>query len=153
MSLIDLIIIGGGNAGSRLAKQCTERGLSVSVIALNPPSALPAEVSIIPGRGVLSHSRFVSVLNPDTGDESQILEANAVALATGRPRTDHNSKMQGASKYGIQVNSDGRYLCDANGNTGAPGVFAYGTCASIPTPHIIETIVAYCATLKAKEQV
>lgn len=153
MQFTDLIIIGGGEAGCQLANNCNERGLAVSVIALNPPSALPAEVKIIRGRGVLSHSGFVSVLNPDTGDEIQILEANALALATGRPQADHKSKMQGVSKYGIQVDSDGLFLCDATGMTGAPGIFAYGPCASVSSPHIYDSVAAHCAAKKANEQV
>jgi len=124
-----------------------EAGLEIVVIeqSTDKPDNWPSEWIV--GRGVISGTGLVSVLDPKTGDERQVIPARAIVLTVGEiDPADPLSKMLGVTKYGVEMNADGKTVkVDNTGQTRAAGIFASGGVASGSTPYILEALSSYCS--------
>jgi len=145
--LIDVAIIGGGYAGTAIARRCMEAGLDVAIVeqSFAKPDNWPT--AWVVGRGVVSGPGMVTVLDPGTGDERQVIPARAIVLAIGQiDPTDPSAKMLGITKFGAELSPDGKSIdVDNSGRTRADGVFASGGVASGNTPYLQEALSNYCS--------
>lgn len=143
---MDVVVIGGGHAGLIVSKACIDAGLQVAVIDLSGVAPDGFAADWISGRGVVSDRGMVAVLDPETADERRVVPTKAIVLAVGQLEPENLPKrVLGITKLGVELTADGRsIICNSRGETRADGVFAIGSCASSPTPHIAEAIVSYC---------
>ena len=152
--MIDVAIIGGGHAGTAIAGRCMEAGLDVSVIeqAFAKPDNWPT--AWVTGRGVVSGPGMVTVLDPATGDERQVIPARAIVLAIGQiDPADPSAKMLGITKFGAELSPDGKFIqVNPSGRTRAEGIFASGGVASGSTPYLQEELNRYCSKAITEEK-
>lgn len=148
----DVVIIGGGHAGSAVGAACVTSGLDVLIIdeCREKPEELAVDWAC--GRGVVSKADMVAVLDPVTADERQIVPAKAIVIAVGRLDPENPAtRMLGITKLGAEFSSDGQsIITDSRGRTGARGVFAVGSSASTSTPGVVDELIAFCALSLAK---
>ncbi|MGI8905514.1 MAG: FAD-dependent oxidoreductase [Candidatus Sumerlaeaceae bacterium] len=119
----EVIIIGAGNAGTAVAQTCAEVDLPACTI---DPSATGVTYS---GRGFVAGPNSVAMLNPQTGDETKLLHAPVIIIATGSRDGIANTAFLGLRKLGIETDpTTGGIFTDAYGRTTCATVFAVGSC-------------------------
>lgn len=146
--MIDVAILGGGKTGRALGDACLNSKLSVLIIddRADKPDAWNGEW--VKGRGVVSATGLVAILDPATGDEKRIVQATAMVVAAGAldPRKP-STRMLGITKTGAVFSADGNSIVvDRRGRTRAAGVYAAGSSAASATPDIVEDLVSFCAS-------
>ncbi len=150
----DVVIIGGGRAGSAHAKAWSDRGLIVAVI--NQSTDAPDETAgeWVQGRGAVVSEGMAVVLDPTTADERRMLPCKAVVIATGRLNPTSNSRrLLGITKLGADFSEDlSQIVTDDRGRTGAPGIFASGSVASSASTQVIDEVSDYCAKKTPADQ-
>lgn len=150
----DVVIIGGGRAGTMLAKAWAERGLKTAVISESSEMPDGAAGEWIHGRGAVVSDNTVVVLDPTTADERRMVPCRATVIATGRLHPASNSRrLLGITKLGASFSDDlSHIITDERGRTGAPGVFAFGSAAPSAGPQVIDEVAEYCAKSTPADQ-
>lgn len=149
--MLDVVIIGGGNAGSNLARQCSRAGYDTIIVELCCARPEDWAGEWVKGRGTVAGPGLVAVLDPDTADERRLLQTRAIVLAVGRlDLTTPEKLMLGVTKLGAVLNDNKTaVLTDDHGRTGASGIFATGSCASASTPYLMEALEQFLTTAAA----
>ena len=144
---MDVVIIGGGRAGQSAALACINSGLKTALVEISAPKPDDWPGEWVEGKGVVSGSGMVTVLDPDTADERLLIPTKATVVAVGAVDPENlTRRLLGITKLGAELASDGRSIvCNSSGETRAAGIFATGKCASTPTPQLTEALIQYCS--------
>ena len=131
-----------------VADSCEQAGLKVAVIEECCPKPDEWDGDWIQGHGAIAAKGLAVALDPQTADERRMLPCRAIVIAVGRMDAElQTNHLLGITKLGASFSADrSQIITDESGRTGAPGVFAAGSCASSATPNIIHEVIQYCKT-------
>jgi len=136
-----VVVVGAGFIGMELAASCRQKGLEVSVVDPLPAPLVRGLGSVLGERVAVRHREEGVTFHLDVGVDAFVGEGNVEARVEGVRLSDGSTLPAdvvivgvGASPAvewleGSGLEIDNGIVCDSNGYTGSPGIFALGDCA------------------------